>query len=426
MRELRSRRWVASLFLGAIAVLVAGIAAHAAGDFKLKKGAKGALCVGCHEAFEDILKMPFIHTPLAEGECSSCHNPHTSSHELFLAAEPGRICYECHDDLIPVEAKSIHEVVTDGRCASCHDPHAAENKMNLVAAGSKLCFGCHEELGKKIEANSVEHSPVTDDCLECHTPHMSEKNPTLLKEDQPSLCLGCHEVDKDFKRGHNNYPVEKARCTTCHDPHGSDTEAILFDNVHDPVSGRECDECHAKPTASSPFALKKAGYEVCEGCHYEAVSDAFNKKRVHWPLVDQKGCTNCHAPHASAHSDLMKKPMLVVCGKCHEDTLARQKRSKTKHPPVAEGECAECHLPHGSDNLFLMKEASILEVCEACHEWQTHSTHPIGAKIIDTRNSNLTLQCLTCHRTHGTEYEHFIYFDTTNEMCVQCHTDYRR
>jgi predicted CXXCH cytochrome family protein len=421
-----SRRSFASLCLALTLVLAAALTAHAAGDFKLKKGARGDLCVDCHDAFERILKMPFIHTPLAKGECSSCHNPHTSRHELLLASDPDNICYECHDDLLPAEAESVHQVVVEGRCTSCHDAHAAQNKMILLKAGSELCFDCHEELGKRIEASTVEHDPVTEDCLECHNPHMSEKNPTLLKDDQPALCLECHEADRTFKSQHGNYPVETARCTSCHDPHGSDTETMLFDNVHDPVSDGECDECHAQPTTSSPFALKSSGYKICEGCHYEEVADALNKRRVHWPVVDQKGCTNCHAPHASAHGDLMKEPMLVVCGRCHEDTVARQQRSKTQHPPVAEGECAECHSPHGSDNLFLLNEATVLEVCEACHEWQTHSTHPIGENVVDTRNKNITVQCLSCHRTHGTEYEHFVYFDTTNEMCIQCHTDFRR
>ena len=422
----KSRHQMASLCLAVTVVLLGVASAYGEPNFRLKKGARGDLCIECHDAFKETLRMPFIHKPLAKGDCSSCHNPHTSRHEMFLSAEPGRICYECHDDLVPAGAKSVHKVVDEGKCSSCHDPHAAANKNNLLKAGSDLCFECHRELVERIRVNEFEHDPVADDCLECHNAHASEDNPKLLKDGQPSLCLGCHEIDASFKRRHKNYPVERARCTSCHDPHGSNTELILFDNVHDPVSERECDECHVQPTAPSPFALQKSGYEICEGCHYEEVTDALNKKRLHWPLVDQKGCTNCHAPHASAHDSLMREPMLVVCGGCHADTVARQERSKTPHPPVAEGKCDKCHSSHGSDNLFLLNEASTLDLCEACHEWQTHSSHPIGEKAVDPRNSNVTLECSSCHRTHGTEHEKFLYFDTTNEMCVQCHTDYRR
>jgi DmsE family decaheme c-type cytochrome len=414
-------------FLGCWLAAAFATPGFAANDFRLKAGAEGRICLKCHEDFADILKKRSVHTPVAKLECSSCHNPHTSSHDKMLAGEPGEICKDCHRDLFPKKVRSAHEVFVAGKCALCHDPHAADNPKNLIRAGSALCFECHQELGKKIEDNEFQHDPVNKSCLDCHNPHTSTVSTQLLKKSQPALCLECHESGKaTFKQAHNNYPVERARCTACHDPHGSSTRGILFDNVHDPVADRKCDECHGKPTASSPFALKNTGFEICEGCHYDEVADAFNKMRIHWPVVDSVGCVNCHSPHASAQDALLKAPMLVVCGQCHEDTVARQERSKTKHPPVAEGECTDCHSPHASDNLFLANEASTLDLCGECHDWEAHSTHPIGEKVVDPRNPNLTLQCTSCHRAHGTEYDVFLYFETTNDMCVQCHTEYRR
>ena len=427
MSRAKSLHLLASLSLACVLSLSSVKPGFAANEFRLKAGAEGKICVTCHEEFADVLKKRFVHTPVAERECSGCHNPHTSKHEMLLAAESGEICRDCHEDLFTEKALSSHDVFVEGKCASCHDPHAADNAMNLIRSGSALCFECHKELGERISGNEFEHEPVTKSCLECHNPHTSTRSAKLLKDVQPALCLDCHKTGKaSFRKAHENYPVEKARCSSCHDPHGSNTRHILFDNVHEPVSDRECEECHDRSNASSPFALKDSGYEICEGCHYETVTEAFNKKRIHWPVVDEVGCVNCHAPHASSEDALLKAPMLVVCGRCHADTVARQERSQTKHPPVAEGECAECHSPHGSDNLMLASEASYLELCGECHEWQAHSTHPIGEEIIDPRNENITLQCLSCHRTHGTEYEHFLYFETTNDMCVQCHSEYRR
>jgi predicted CXXCH cytochrome family protein len=427
MRASKSRWILASSFIGVVILLSAPTLGFGAKTFKLKPGARGKLCTDCHDEFAGLLKKRFLHTPVAEGDCSGCHNPHTSKHEMLLAADAASICLECHDDMIPPEAQSAHEVFLEGKCVSCHDPHASDNKMVLLRGGSQLCFECHEAMGEKIEANEFPHEPVTEDCLECHTPHVSAESPSLLKARDPGLCLDCHKTGKaSFKRAHEGYPVQEGRCSSCHDPHGSNTAGILFDNVHDPVMERDCDECHGKATSSSPFALKDAGFELCEGCHYETVVEAFNQTRVHWPVVDKMGCVNCHAPHASSEDGLLKKPMLEVCGSCHSDTVARQDRSQTEHPPIAEGECGECHSPHGSDNLFILNEASSIELCEACHEWQTHSTHPIGEDVLDPRNPNITLECLSCHRTHGTEYEHLLYFDTTDEMCVQCHIEYRR
>jgi len=413
--------------IGVFSLFFLASSLSAKGKFNLKTGARGEICLTCHVTFKEKLKKKFIHTPLAEGECTGCHSPHTSDHQRLLVADPADVCYTCHDNLTPQGAMSTHQVVVEGKCVLCHDPHASDNKNNLILAGSELCFKCHKDLGDKIAGNKFQHAPVKKDCLICHNPHASEKKVKLLTDEPPALCLKCHKTDKaSFKKLHADYPVEKADCTSCHNPHGSSMAAILYNNVHPPVSNKMCNQCHAAPTASAPFALNKTGFEVCQGCHYELMTDILNKRRVHWPLVDKTGCVNCHTPHASKEPGLLKGPMLDVCGSCHTDTVARQERSRTKHPPIAEGECTTCHAPHSANELFLMNKASILDVCGECHEWQTHSTHPIGEKVVDPRNKNLTLQCGSCHRAHGTEYKNFIYTETVKDLCVLCHIQYRR
>lgn len=424
---MKMRNTYSILLLTVLLTLPPLSAVHAQEKYKLKEGAAGKICLGCHEGLEEKMKKPFVHTPLAEGECIGCHNPHTSTYDMLMAAPADSICYTCHDSVVPEEARSIHQVVAEGKCISCHDPHAADNEMNLLKKGSDLCYECHQEMGEKIKENKYAHPPVREDCLECHDPHASGKNTSLLKSGPPELCLECHETDKaTFKSLHREYPVERADCTSCHDTHGSNQAAMLYDNVHEPVAKRNCERCHGEPTSSTPFALKAAGYETCMACHYEMITDALNKSRIHWPIQDKKSCINCHSPHASPEAKLMRGPMLQVCGDCHADTVARQERSATKHPPIAEGQCGECHLPHSSDNQFLMKEDTLIEACADCHEWQTHTTHPIGEEFVDPRNPNLTLQCASCHRAHGTEYKQFLYFSTTNELCVQCHARFRR
>ena len=396
-------------------------------DFHLAKGARGAVCLTCHEAFKDRMKKKYVHTPLKEGECTGCHSPHAADHGKLLAETPDKICYTCHDDMAPKGSKSVHQVVVEGKCTDCHDPHASDNKDNLLRAGSELCFGCHKDLGEKIAADKIKHVPVEKDCLTCHNPHASKDNDKLLKASAPSLCVNCHDPGKKtFKSQHVNYPVEKADCTSCHNPHGSNAQGMLYDNVHQPLAKRMCKQCHQDPTSATPFATLKEGYELCQGCHYDMVNDTFNKDRLHWPLGDKKGCLNCHSPHASSQKNLLSAPTLQVCGSCHSDTIKRQERSLTKHQPIADGECGTCHSVHSSNNEFILKNASTVEVCGQCHDWQTHSTHPIGKDVVDPRNPNLTLSCLSCHRTHGTPYKHFLYYETVNDLCIQCHTKYRR
>jgi len=415
------------MFLVGLAISFGPADVRAEGQFKLKQGATGKLCLTCHTAFSAKMKAKHIHTPLVEGDCSSCHNPHASNHDLLLDGDADSICYNCHDNVVPEGAQSAHQVVAEGKCVSCHDPHSSENTANLVKGGRDLCFDCHKGLGEKIVSNKFGHAPVKKDCLGCHNPHASDKNTTLLTKAEPALCLDCHKSDSSgFKKSHLNYPVEQGRCTSCHDPHGSNSGAILADNVHAPIKNEMCNQCHNEPDSEQPFAVKKDSFELCQGCHYEMVNESFSKNRLHWPMVDNTGCINCHTPHASSEAGLLRDSMINVCGSCHADTLARQERSQTKHQPISEGQCTICHSPHASDNLFLQKEASNIDSCAQCHDWQTHSTHPLGAEVIDPRNPNLALDCLSCHRTHGTEYKKFLYYPDTQALCVQCHTQYRR
>jgi predicted CXXCH cytochrome family protein len=416
-----------------ISILVAGLFAAGHGfaqdnslKFKLKPGADGKLCLKCHPAFEDTLKKPFVHTPLKNLECTGCHNPHTSAHGKLLAAEGGNICAGCHGDIVPKGAKSTHKVVLEGKCLGCHDPHAANNKSNLLKPGNQLCADCHKAMLAKIAKVTHPHRPV-ENCTNCHLPHASAKASFLLKEDVIALCTGCHKTNSQiFARRHMNYPVAGARCTGCHDPHGSDRPAIMYNNVHKPVAARMCNNCHEDATSATPLKTKKQGEELCKSCHATMMQKMTGRNRVHWPILSKEGCLQCHNPHASSQKGLLKAPMLVLCGKCHADTIRRQQQSLTKHEPIQMGLCTSCHDPHATDNQLLFKEPSVIDVCAACHDWQRHSTHPIGDKVTDKRNKNLTVNCLSCHRAHGTEYKTFIPFPSVSELCVQCHAELKR
>ncbi len=395
--------------------------------FHLKEGGRGKICLNCHDAFQEILKNPYVHTPVKAGNCAGCHNPHTSDYGQMLDADPKDVCVRCHAQLLPEKPTSLHKVVAEGNCVACHDPHAAANKFNLRKAGSALCFECHKEMGERLKGNKFKHAPVEQSCTKCHDPHASAKGEKLLREDMPAICLKCHDSGKPaFQKQHQNFPVDKARCTSCHNPHGSNQQSLFYDKVHSPFAKKNCSQCHDAPTSSTPFKLKAQGAELCRGCHSAMVNEALLKNRLHWPLLDRKGCLNCHAPHASDQVGLLKGPSLVVCGQCHEDTVGRVKTAQSKHPPVVKGECSACHAPHSSDQALLLNQPSVIDVCGKCHDWKGHSTHPIGTEAKDPRNPNLFVTCVSCHRSHGTDNKKMLLAPTQTEMCTNCHKAYGR
>lgn len=423
-------RYLALVNVFLAALLCVAAAAHAQDNdlkFKLKPGASGKLCLKCHVTTQETVQKPFVHTPLKTGDCAGCHNPHTSSHGKLLAEDKANICALCHASVIPKEARSVHKVVAEGGCMKCHDPHAAASKFNLVKGGNELCFTCHTAMGTTLAKVKFKHSPVEKGCLTCHDPHASANNGFLLKSDVTALCVGCHKSDKPvFIKAHMGYPVANSRCTSCHDPHGSDVAGILYNTVHKPIASKMCNQCHEEPTSPTPLKVKRGGTDLCKGCHSTMVNQVFARNRVHWPLLSKEGCLSCHSPHASKHKGLLKQDTITLCGSCHKDTIRRQEKSMTKHAPIIAGECAACHDPHGADNVYLFKKESVVDLCGTCHDWQKHSTHPLGEKVRDPRSRSLSVQCLSCHRSHGTEYKHFIPFATTTELCTQCHDNFKR
>lgn len=420
------RAGTALLLMGAI-LLGAVSFAHSQDKHRLKPGAKGKVCVTCHVAFQEKLKLPFVHTPVKAGDCSDCHNPHTSSHGKLLASEPRRICTSCHEGIVPEGAKSAHKVVVEGGCVKCHDPHSARNRKNLLVAGNELCFGCHKDMGASISKARFKHNPVEKGCLNCHDPHASKSATALLKSGTTALCSTCHKPDSPaFGKKHLDYPVAKGNCTSCHDPHGSSRRGMFFDTVHAPVVNKMCAQCHPDPSSPDALKGKMNGYELCRACHSNMVNDTFARNRVHWPVLDKTGCQNCHSPHASREKALLKSGMKKLCGQCHPDAIERQDKSAQKHKPIDDGSCTSCHRPHSSNITFLLDNTNTINLCGTCHNWQKHSTHPIGEKVRDQRNKNLSLDCLSCHRSHGSAFRLFTHYNPKMDLCVQCHEQYKR
>ena len=415
-----------------IALLLAGLAAlspaERAAKFKLQPGAEGKLCLDCHADFQKKLKKPFVHTPVKGKDCTGCHNPHASEHGKLLEVDQKQICATCHQGVVPKQAASVHQPVAEGNCVACHDPHASDTKFELVKPGVGACAKCHGAITDAFTQSRHKHriAGEASSCTVCHDPHASAKGEKLLKGSVPGLCLSCHTANKGLLALHFNYPVQKANCTLCHDPHGSDKPSMLYNTVHRPLLAGKCTDCHVAPTSAKPFETKTRPQALCKSCHAGQLAQMLEKPQVHWAVVDDKGCLNCHTPHASRQRSLVAAKSSVVCGTCHADTIARQDRSPTKHKPVQEGDCVSCHSPHSSDSPLLMKRPDTVQLCGTCHDWQKHSSHPIGAKLLDPRNKNLSLNCLSCHRAHGTEYPHMNPFPTTTDLCTKCHEKFKR
>jgi len=256
-----------------------------------------------------------------------------------------------------------------------------------------------------------------------------------LKNRPPALCKNCHQTGAPaFIKKHLNFPVADSDCISCHNPHGSSKRGILYADAHTPVRENKCTECHRDPASPNPLETIKTGTDLCRQCHKEMIDQIFGKTRLHWPLADHSGCLNCHSPHGAKQKKLLKGPIIAVCGKCHRDTVELQRwsisnpKNEKLCEPVKKGSCTTCHAPHSANTVLLMAKDNVTKgLCGECHKWETHSTHPIGDKVIDQRNKNLTVDCLSCHRACGTgNNPMMLNFETPYDLCIQCHVERRR
>lgn len=81
------------------------------------------LCVMCHKDFIIRDKTLNVHGPVAVGDCSACHLPHTSPNKALLERNETQICSKCHQERR--QAARMHDkVIARGMtCVDCHDPH---------------------------------------------------------------------------------------------------------------------------------------------------------------------------------------------------------------------------------------------------------------------------------------------------------------
>ena len=124
-------------------------------------------CLDCHYIEVDDIKT--VHGPVGEGNCQACHDPHQSDQEFNLKKKLIDQCLTCHNQPVETPEKSLvaisellvegnylHGPVDNGDCVSCHFPHSGEYAFLLIGeypveqytdatvAKFDLCFMCHE------------------------------------------------------------------------------------------------------------------------------------------------------------------------------------------------------------------------------------------------------------------------------------------
>jgi len=88
---------------------------------------------------QGLSKAPFKHDPAGNGDCASCHSAHQANQPALLLKEPGKLCFDCHEekDIAAVKAHAD----PNKSCTACHDPHRGQDKFLLKPEALKAAGG---------------------------------------------------------------------------------------------------------------------------------------------------------------------------------------------------------------------------------------------------------------------------------------------
>lgn len=274
---------------------------HSSDEPKLLVQPVKDLCTSCHGDKQDF---KFVHGPASAGDCTACHTPHESDIKPLLVKETTELCETCHEEIaVTLKKKDVHPAIDSG-CTTCHNPHGGDFKKLLVSEGKELCFQCHSEIGENIGKAAIVHPPIETEqaCASCHSPHASD-HPKLLIKEGSQLCLACHKtlINKTMTVLHG--PIKDGTCTACHDPHSSGHPNLLI-----------------KQFPQEEYVSYKPGeYELCFSCHNAdlvafpdtsfATQFRDGERNLHYLHVNKtekgRSCRMCHNVHGSSNSKLI-------------------------------------------------------------------------------------------------------------------------
>jgi predicted CXXCH cytochrome family protein len=193
-----------------------------------QKDIKSETCLTCHP---EKKQGKFVHTAVGMG-CENCHQATSEKNKttITLVATGGDLCAMCHE---AAKDPVLHGPYKNGQCLTCHDPHSAEFKAQIRAAVNSLCLACHalqQVQGETVTLFSSQKISKAD----FEAIPKIELDPTL-RFGHPWATHPVAQVADPLHAG------EKMSCLSCHAHHSSAQENLIV-AVKGP--GNVCTSCH--------------------------------------------------------------------------------------------------------------------------------------------------------------------------------------
>jgi len=228
-------------------VLAWGLPAAAAEHpVPLPKDVQDKNCLECHD---DKTKGKAVHSAIAMG-CSTCHNVKSdgTATTVELVAPKNELCFTCHEKS---KEEVLHKPYEQGQCVTCHSPHSSDFPKQTRAEGNALCLACHADRNVSGDKVSLFASQ------EISAQEFAEV-PKILPNDKAQIGhpFASHPVSG---MADPTNPAQKISCLSCHEQHASSQQNLIRTAKSD-KNGDICNACHQAYEAQKRTEnLKKYG-----------------------------------------------------------------------------------------------------------------------------------------------------------------------
>ena len=240
----------------------------------LPKDVQDKNCLECHD---DKTKGKAVHSAMQMG-CSACHNVKSdgTTTTVELAAPKNQLCFTCHDKS---KEETLHKPYEEGQCTTCHSPHSSDFAKQTRAEGNALCLACHavrNVSGEKVTLFAAQEIPAQE----------FEEAPKILPNEQAQIGhpFASHPVSG---MADPTNPGQKISCLSCHEQHASSQQSLIRIAKNE-KNGDICNACHQAYEAQQRAAnLKK--YGAAEQQNQKDFEDKQRRQAQEQPQAPKKG-----------------------------------------------------------------------------------------------------------------------------------------
>ena len=212
----------------------------------LPKDVQDKNCLECHD---DKTKGKAVHSAMQMG-CSTCHSIKTdgNSTTVELVSPKNELCFTCHEKS---KEEVLHKPYQQGQCTTCHSPHSSDFAKQTRAETNALCLACHAD--RNVTGQKVTLFEGQDISAE----EFAEA-PKILPNDKAQIGhpFASHPVSG---MADPTNPSQKISCLSCHEQHASSQQSMVRVAKNE-KNGDICNACHqAYEAQQRSDNLKKYG-----------------------------------------------------------------------------------------------------------------------------------------------------------------------